>query len=130
MTTHLGSEGTVKVGANAVAEVKTWRVDEQAAAVEDTALGDAAKTFKPGLTEWSGELTCHWDPSDTTGQGALTVGASVTLNLYGEGETGGDHYLTGTAIVTGAPVNMGGNDEVIEQSFSFQGTGALTRTTV
>lgn len=130
MATHKGSEGTVKVGANTVAEIRSWSIEETAETIEDTALGDAAKTFLAGTTAWSGSLDCMWDETDSTGQGALTAGASVTLNLYPEGAATGDAYFTGTALVTGITNAVGGNDEVITASFSFQGTGALSRTTV
>ncbi len=67
--------------------------------------------------------------TDTTGEGARTIGAEVTLNLYPEGDTGGDTYYTGTAIVTGRTVNSS-YDGLVEMSISVQGTGALTETTV
>lgn len=130
MATHKGSEGTVKVGANAIAELLSWSVEETAETIEDTSLGDTAKTFMAGTTSWSGSAECMWDETDTNGQGALTIGASVTLNLYPEGDTTGDTYYTGTALVTSISRSVGGNDETIKASFSFQGTGALTESTV
>ena len=129
MATHKGSEGTVKVGSNAVAEVRSFTIDESADTLEDTSMGDAARTYKPSLTSFSGSVDVFWDETDTTGQGALTIGAEVTLNLYPEGDTTGDTYLTGSAIVTGVSVNSS-FDGLVESSISFQGTGALTTTTV
>ena len=102
MTTHTGSEGTVKIGANIVAELRNWSVEEQADTIEDTAMGDTARTYLTGLTQWSGSLDCWWDETDTNGQGALTIGASVTLNLYPEGDASTDIYFSGTALVTGS----------------------------
>lgn len=130
MATHKGSEGTVKVGANTIAELLSWSYEETAETVEDTALGDTAKTFLSGTTSWSGSAECHFDETDANGQEALTAGASVTLNLYPEGATTGDQYYTGTALVTSVSVSVGGNDETVKRSFSFQGTGALTESTV
>lgn len=129
MATHKGSEGTVKVGSNAVAEVRSFTIDESADTLEDTSMGDAARTYKPSLTSFSGSVDVFWDETDTTGQGALTIGAEVTLNLYPEGDTTGDTYLSGSAIVTGVSVNSS-FDGLVESSISFQGTGALTTTTV
>lgn len=130
MATFKGSEGSIAVGANAIAEVLNFSVNEQAAMIEDTALGDTAKTFKSGTTEWSGSLECMFDDTDTNGQVALTVGASVTLNLYTEGTTTGDYLLTGTALVESREVSNPGNDETTKLSVSFRGTGALSKTTV
>lgn len=129
MATHKGSEGTVKVGSNAVAEVRSFTIDESADTLEDTSMGDTARTYKPSLTSFSGSVDVFWDETDTTGQGALTIGAEVTLNLYPEGDTTGDTYLSGSAIVTGVSVNSS-FDGLVESSISFQGTGALTTTTV
>ena len=129
MATHTGSEGTVKVGANAIAEIRSFSIEETADTLEDTTMGDSARTYKSSLTAFSGSLDVFWDETDTTGQGALTIGAEVTLNLYPEGDTSGDTYLTGTAIVTGRSVSSS-FDGLVEMSISVQGTGALSQTTV
>ena len=129
MALHKGSEGVVKIGSNTIAEVRDWSLEETAETIDSTELSDSAKTFEVGTTSWSGSLNCFWDETDTTGQGACTVGASVTLNLYPEGATPGDTYATGTALINSLS-KSGGIDGLVEASFSFQGTGALTWGTV
>lgn len=129
MATHAGSEGTVRVGANAVAEIRSYSIEETADTLEDTSMGDAARTYLPSLTTFTGSLDVLWDETNTTGQGALTIGATVTLNLYPEGNTSGDTYYTGSAIVTGRTISAS-YDGLVEMSISVQGTGALTQTTV
>jgi len=129
MATHTGSEGTVKVGANAIAEIRSFSIEQSADTLEDTTMGDTARTYKSSLTTYTGTVDVLWDETDTTGQGALTIGASVTLNLYPEGDTSGDTYYTGTAIVTGRTINSS-FDGLVEMSISVQGSGALTQTTV
>lgn len=128
MATHTGSEGTVKIGSNAVAEIRTFSIDVTADTAEDSTMGDSWRTFKTTLKGWSGSLDCFWDETDTTGQGAIVDGAEVTLNVYPEGATTGDKYYTGTAIVTGTTINSS-FDGLVEASFKFQGTGALTLST-
>jgi hypothetical protein len=54
---------------------------------------------------WFGSFDGGWDDTDTLGQGVLTVGAIVTLNLYPEGGTTGDIYWTGCAIITSISYN-------------------------
>lgn len=125
MATHTGSEGTVKVGANAIAEIRSYSVEETADTVEDTTMGDSYRTHKTTLKAWSGTVDVFWDETDTTGQGALTVGSEVTANFYPEGSSTGDKYLTGTAIVTGKTVT-GSFDGMVESTITLQGTGALT----
>ena len=129
MAAHSGSEGTVKVGANAVAEIRSFSISETSDTVEDTTMGDAARTYKPSLKSWSGSIEVFWDETDTNGQGALTVGSDVTVGFYPEGATTGDTYMSGAAIVTGLTVNSS-FDGMVEASVTVQGNGALTTTAV
>jgi predicted secreted protein len=129
MATHKGSEGTVKVGTNAVAEIKSYSLEESSDTLEDTSMGDSARTYKPSLTSFSGSLDVFWDETDTSGQGALSIGSEVTLNVYPEGDTAGDTYYTGSAIVTGVS-RSASFDGLVEASISVQGNGALTSSTV
>lgn len=129
MATHKGSEGTVKVGANAVAEIRSFSIEESADTIETTTMGDTARTYTSSLTSWSGTVDVYWDETDTTGQGALVNGAEVTLNVYPEGDTLGDTYYSGSAIVTGVSISSS-FDGNVEASISVQGTGALVSSTV
>lgn len=125
MATHTGSEGTVKVGANAIAEIRSYSIEETADTVEDTTMGDSYRTHKTTLKAWSGTVDVFWDETDTTGQAALTVGSEVTANFYPEGASTGDAYLTGTAIVTGKTISAS-FDGMVESTITLQGTGTLT----
>jgi len=129
MATHTGSEGTVKVGANAIAEIRSYTLEESADTLEDTTMGDTARTYKPSLTTYTGSIDVLWDETDTTGQGALTIGSEITLNMYPEGSVAGDTYMTGAAIVTGRSITAS-YDGMVEMSISVQGNGALTTATV
>lgn len=129
MATHVGTSGVVKVGANTVAEVTGFTIDETNDTVEDTSLTDTAKTYIALRKDATGTIECHWDETDTTGQGALTVGSSVTLNLYPEGADSADTYYTGTALVTGVSqaVTL---DGVISRTINVQFSGGVSTTTV
>lgn len=129
MATHKGSEGLVKVGSATVAEVKSYSLEESADTLETTKMGDAARTYLPSLTSFSGSVDCFWDETDSAGQVALAVGASVTLVFYPEGAASGDTYYSGTALVTGKTIT-GSFDGMVEASISVQGTGALSTATV
>ena len=128
MAIHKGSEGLVKVGANTVAEVKSYSIDETSDTIESTSMGDSAKTFESSLTSFSGSVECFWDETDTA-QVAMSIGSTITLNLYPEGADSGDTYYSGSAVITGKTVS-GAHDGLVEASISFQGSGALTITTV
>lgn len=129
MATFTGSDGVILVGTDQVAEVRSYSIDETMDTLEDTAMGDTSRTYKTSLKSFSGSADVFFDDTDTAGQGALTVGSEVTLNVQFEGNTTGDHKLSGTVLITGRTISAS-FDGMVEASISFQGTGALTETTV
>jgi hypothetical protein len=129
MATHKGSEGTVKSGANAIAEIRSYTITETADVLEDTSMGDSSRTYLSSLKTFTGSIDCFWDETDTNGQLTLDPGSTVTINIYPEGSTSGDTYYTGSVIITEKSVTAS-FDGMVEASFSFQGTGALSETTV
>lgn len=126
MTTHTGKNGLVKIGSNAVAEVKSFTVEETGDTAETTAMGDEWRSYKPTLKSWSGSLEAQWDDTDTTGQGALSIGAEVALKLYPDDDATGDVEFSGNAIVTGISRSVT-FDGITSASFTFQGNGALAQ---
>ena len=124
MATKTGVAGLVKVATNTVAEITGFSVEESANAISNTNLNDTAESVIAGRTSWSASIDCLWDKSDTTGQGALTVGAEVAVILQPEGDTSGDETLTGTALVTSASKVIA-DEAMTARSFSLQGVGAL-----
>lgn len=129
MATFIGKNGVVKIGTVTIAEVKSFTITQQAANVDASAMGDDWTVHKITQKSWSGSLACHADPTDTTGQEALIVGASVTLKLLPQGTTTGSYELTGTALITDVQIQAD-HTNVLERTFTFQGTGALTIDTV
>ena len=129
MATHAGKEGTVKVGANEIAEIRDWSITETGETTDDTSMGDRARTHIATVSSWEASISSWWDETDTNGQGALTINASVTLNLYPEGSTGGDTFYSGTATVTGITRNAA-LDGMVEVAFTCLGSGTLTEATV
>jgi hypothetical protein len=129
MATFLGKDGIIKVGANAVLEVVDFSVTESADTHDDTSKGDDWRTFKAGHKSWSGSLSCRYDPTDSTGQEALAIGATAALTLQPVDGTAGSPELTGNAIITEV-----GEEYPLEglsaRNISFQGSGALTRGTI
>lgn len=129
MATFSGNAGQVKLTTNQVAEVLEWSLSESANTIDDTVLGDTSMTHKAGLNSWSGSINCFWDDTDTNGQVAMTIGASVDLNLLPEGGGVGSAEYNGTATITGIERAVS-NDSIVTQSFTFTGNGDLTIGTV
>ena len=129
MATHKGSEGLVKIGSNTVAEVTGFSFDETADTIETTALANSARSYVADLVSWSGSIDCFYDETDSTGQGAMTNGASVSLHLYPEGADSGDIEYYGTALITGIS-RSNAIGAIVNANFSFQGTGGITSATI
>ena len=132
MASHTGVDGVLKYDSNAVAELSAWTLDVNQEPVESTVLGSSARSFKPGIITWTGSAECFWDETDTAQSQIDTDMATVTtktLELYPEGTTSADTYFSGTVIISSISRNSSVNG-MITASFSFQGTGGLTKTTV
>jgi|TARA_Y100000296_G_scaffold59382_1_gene68530 hypothetical protein len=129
MANHTGVSGIVKVGSNAVAELRSFTLDTTAELIEDTTLTDSSRTYQVGKKGATVSAECWWDETDTNGQIAMAEGSQVTLNLYPEGADSGDYYYSGTYIMGSNSVSTP-TDGIIEASFNATLTGALTRGTV
>ena len=128
MATHHGKEGVVTAGGTGVGELTGFTLETTADVVEDTQLSDSTKSFIAGRTSFSGTLEMSYDETDSPQQ-TLTAGSSIAFVLLPEGNTSGDEDFTGTGIVTGMSINDS-LDSIVTRSITFQGTGALTRSTV
>jgi hypothetical protein len=128
MANHTGSEGVVKIGTYTMAEIRSFTLTETGDTIEDSVMGDSYRTYKAGMKNFTGSLVCFWDEAESA-QSALTVGAGVTLNLYPEGNAATDKYFTGSVLVTSIE-RSAAFDGMVEATFSFQGTGTLTLSTV
>ena len=128
MATHHGKEGVVTAGGTAVGELTSFTIETTGDVVEDTQLSDSAKSFLAGRTSFSGTLEMNYDETDAQ-QETLTAGSSISFVLLPEGNSSGDQSFTGTGIVTGMSINNA-MDAVVSRSVTFQGTGALTKSTV
>ena len=129
MATHTGSEGTVQIGSDTLGEIRSYTIESTAETIEDSAMGDSARTYKAGLTTFTGSFEVYFDETDTA-QNAVDAGASVTFSVYPEGsDTSGDVYYTGSGIVTGRTITAS-FDGMVEMSLSIQGSGALSESSV
>ena len=128
MATFKGNDGVVLIGTDVMAEVISFSVDETADVIEDTVMSDVAKTYKASFTDFTATVETYFDDTDAAQQ-AVTAGDTVTLNLQMEGNTSSDHKLTGSAIVTSRSIGVT-SDGINTATYSLQGTGGLTETTV
>jgi predicted secreted protein len=124
MATHTGSEGTIKIGSTVLGELRSYTLEQTSDTIEDTSMGDSVRTYKAGLKASSGSASVFFDEADA-GQLLCTVGSSITLNLFPEGNSTGDKFYAVDAIVTGYNVSAS-FDGMVEAEITFQGNGAVT----
>lgn len=130
MTTIRGNSGLVKNGANTIGELTKFTVNETGGTAEDTALGDAARTYAAdGLPTWTATIEGWYFPGDTNGQAQILIGASLSLVFHPAGTTSGTEKLTGTGIVTNRSIGSVENGVTVPFSAQVQGTGLLVRGT-
>jgi|TARA_R100000093_G_scaffold13956_1_gene8048 hypothetical protein len=123
-----GKEGVVKAGGSAIGNLTGFTLETTADVVEKTAIDDGTKSFISGRTSFSGSLDMNFNREDAQ-QVTLLAGSSIAFIVYPEGTTSGDRTFAGTGIVTGMSTNNS-IDGVVSRSVTFQGTGALTISTV
>lgn len=129
MAVHHGKNGKVKLTTNVVAEVTTFTVTGTIGDSDTTSMGDTAQTHIVGIPGWTARVEGNYDPADTNGQVALTIGGSVTVGLYTDGDATGKKYLSGTASIVGKSVSASFSERVTF-SVDLKGNGALTSSTV
>jgi predicted secreted protein len=128
MANHLGREGTVKISSTTIGELRNYSLAHSSDVVEDSVIGDTYRTRKATLKTWSVNGDLYWDEVDA-GQIALTIGSTVTVNLYPEGIASTSTYYTGSGIVTKFDISAA-FDGMVEGSISIEGNGVLSTLTV
>jgi hypothetical protein len=132
MATTTGSSGVVKIAAAGgsvavVGEVRSFTFDGSADTIEDSVMGNTARTYKQGMTTSTVSMEVYWDEADAQ-QTILDERASVDFELYPTGTGAGETYFSGNGIVTSRSIS-GSFDGMVEASFSIQVSGAVTEAT-
>ena len=127
MATHTGSEGLIRIGTTTVGELRSYTLEQTADTIEDTSLGDTTRTYKAGLKGFSGSASLFFDEADS-GQLLIVVGTEISIKVYPEGNTAGDKFYEGSAIVTAYNISAS-FDGLVEAEMTFTGTGVLSLST-
>jgi len=138
-TTYTGENGVIKfIGADstevAVASVRSFTVDQELQTIESTVMGVGARTYIPGLRQFSGSVDLYLKDNDAgqtnllsyvSGGGSEGLGS---IELYPSGETTGIK-LAGSVIITNFSITSN-FDGMVEGTAEFSGSGPLTITAV
>jgi len=129
MATQTGASGVVKlqVAGTTVAvvgEVRSFTFDGSADTIEDSVIGDTARSYKAGLLTNTVSIECYWDEADAQ-QLILDERTLVDFEIYPTGTGAGETFFSGSGIVTSRSIT-GSFDGMVEASFSIQCSGAVT----
>lgn len=132
MATKTGSSGVVKIAADGgsvavVGEVRTFSIETSADTIEDSVMGDTARTYLSGLESSTVSIECYWDDADAQ-QLVLDGRADIDFEIYPTGTATGEKYYSGGGIVTSKSISTS-FDGMVEASFSVQVSGAVTEAT-
>lgn len=132
MATTKGSSGVVKLAVSggsvaAMGEVRSFTLDETADTIEDSVMGDTARTYLSSLTTATLSMDVYWDDADTV-QLVMDSGADVDFELSPTGTGTGEKYYSGGGIVTSKSLTAS-FDGMVEGSFALQVSGAITEST-
>jgi hypothetical protein len=133
MATKTGASGVVKVQVSGttvavVGEVRSFTFEGSADTIEDSVIGDTARTYKQGLSTNTVSIECYWDEADAQ-QLILDERADIDFEIYPTGTGTGETYFSGGGIVTSRNIS-GAFDGMVEASFTIQCSGAITEAQV
>jgi hypothetical protein len=132
MATTKGSSGVVKLAVSggsvaAMGEIRSFTLDETADTIEDSVMGDSARTYVSSLTTATLSVDVYWDDADAV-QLVMDAAADLDWELYPTGTGTGEKYYSGSGILTSKSLTAS-FDGMVEGSFALQVSGAVTEAT-
>lgn len=127
MAFERGIDGEARFGADVIAHLQSWNLDETADTVEGWSMGDQYSESFPTIRRWSGSFECYLDSADPTA--AIEINDEAELRLYPGGDQTGKFYYTGTARISSVP-KSGPKDGIVMLTLNFVGVGALQRVAI
>ena len=129
MATYTGENGTVRIGDDSagediIAEVRSWTVEHTKDVIEDTVMGNSARTYKSGLHQFTGSMEVVYDDTHTGASNAFRPDNDGDLFVEFFPSTAGGEKFSGKVIVTSVS-RSASFDDLITCSVSFQGTGPM-----
>lgn len=124
-----GHGGIIKIAdTDSIGHLQGWNLDPQAVTTEGYSMGDTWASNAATVKKWSGSCECYFDPADA-GQIQLDPGDRVELHFYPGGDSSGDTFRSGFAVISGTPISAT-KDGWVSVTFNFVGDGALSSGTV
>lgn len=126
-TTH-GKSSRIMLGTNTavlIAETTEIAINFGADYAEDSAQGDTNKSYKPGLFDFEGSISGHYDTASDSLLTASLAGTQQKMYFY-PNFTNSLQYFYGDVFVTlddlTAPIS-----DIVGNSFSLRAAGTITK---
>jgi predicted secreted protein len=137
MANYTGEGGAVTIidttdsaGETNIAEVRSWTVEHTKDVIEDTVMGDAARTYKHGLHQFTGSMEVVYEDSHNSAKAFDPASdTDLTVTFYAAEASGGSPKFSGNILVTSVS-RTASFDDLVTATVNFQGSGALTIGTV
>lgn len=131
MTTYTGQNGTLRNGANAMAEVRGFSVVSKAKIIDDTVAGDAWETGIAQQKSWTATINALADNTAASNQVAWAPGATIAFEGYPSSVSTatGSIKLTGSCIVEEREITTA-YDGLVELKLTVKGNGPLVDTVI
>ena len=135
MTTYVGQEAILKVGGTPVVigGILSWDLEESVETmIDDTGLNDAWRTVLNGAKlrqMWSGSIRYKYDWADAP-QITLTNTTLIAAIFFPSGATSTHLQAAGSFVISSRRIAAQEDNGVMIHEINFDGTGALTWSTV
>lgn len=129
MARYIGKDGSVSVGANVVAEVIGFDINDERAIARAPVMGQSFIGHGIGAPAYTGVIRCLIDPADTTGQGALKGTGPLALQLQEEGVGTGLPQIDFSEVFVNSIPRTVSSEEYATIEFSFVANSALVEST-
>jgi len=130
MAKFRGSQGSVSVGGNAVAEVSGWEFTPSRPIIDATDMGDSAESRDLDIPGGTGRITARFDYGGTAQAAMFDQVVSNTtpspLAFLGIVESGGPKQISANILVNSVSVRGGVGQGHFEATFDFVTDGAIS----
>ena len=120
MAKYAAKDGEIKIGANAIANIRNWTFTDSPDVIDATVMGDTHKDQFVGLGTVTGSFSCFIDPADTTGQGAIDTASTLpSVEIHPTGDSSGNVYWDFTNFRCSEIGRNGDVGGMVEINFGF-----------
>lgn len=133
-----GRDGSVLVSdaattppATTMLHVQSWNADESGDVVRGWGMGDTHSDAFVSISQWTGSITVYADntPAGQSAEDLLSVRTVINVRLFPGENVAGNSQYDGLAVVSSKGIE-GTKDGIPTLTYSVEGKGALTRSTI